>query len=357
VDIKLSAPDPLIVFNLSQAAGLQGNPTAATAGKLGTTPDGTGPYRLAPSSVEGTQYVFEARENYWNSDVQHWNTMTYRLLGDQAAGFNALAAKQVDVAQVNERQVKEAQSRRLEVAQWTAGAQGLLLLDRDGERVPALKDVRVRQAINHAFDRDLIVEQNAQGSGEPTTQFFGPGSSAYIPELDDAYPYDPEKAKKLLAEAGYPDGFTVQMPWAPGNDVVQAFAKQSLEAINVKVEVVSIPRQNFQSAIAGGEYAMPWSIIGLGPTWQIVQRLALPQAQYNAFKSTTPELEKLLSETQMAGDDPDAGKDLNRYLVENAWFSPWYRFGAPYAFDGSKVKVMPQAFQNAPSIFGIVPAS
>ncbi|MFE4080089.1 ABC transporter substrate-binding protein [Paenarthrobacter sp. YIM B13468] len=356
VDIKLSAADPLLTYNLSQAAGLQANPKSAAAGTLGTTPSGTGAYKLSPKSVEGTEYVYEARDGYWNPEVQHWKTMTLRLLSDPAAGFNALASKQVDMAQIDPRQSKEAQARKLEVTQWTSAVQGLLLLDRAGTKVPALGDVRVRQAINYAFDRKLVVQQNSQGDGEPTSQIFAPDSSAYVPELDNAYPYDLDKAKKLMADAGYADGFTIKMPWAPGNDVVQAFAKQSLEAINIKVETVSIPRQNFQASISGGDYVAPWSIIGLGPTWQVVQRTLLPQSQYNAFKSTTPDVQKLLDAIQQSGDSPEAAQKLSRYMVENAWFAPWYRLATPYAADGSKVKVLAQAYQNNPSIFGIVPA-
>ena len=61
-------------------------------------------------------------------------------------------------------------------------------------------DVRVRQAINYAFDRDALLEQIGGGFGETTSQVFGPDSTGFVPELEDYYTYDPEKARELLAE-------------------------------------------------------------------------------------------------------------------------------------------------------------
>ena len=89
---------------------------------------------------------------------------------------------------------------------------GLTLVDRDGSMGTPLGEVDVRQAINHAFDREAILEGIAGGHGTVTTQVFRADSPGFDPALDEAYPYDPETAKELLAEAGYADGFTLDMP-------------------------------------------------------------------------------------------------------------------------------------------------
>ena len=77
---------------------------------------------------------------------------------------------------------------------------------------PALKDVRVRQAINYAFDKAGLLKAYGKGYGTPTAQIFPPSRRRTTPALDAKYPYDLAKAKSLLAEAGYPNGFTLAMP-------------------------------------------------------------------------------------------------------------------------------------------------
>ena len=73
-----------------------------------------------------------------------------------------------------------------------------------------MADVRVRQAINYAFDRDAIVKQAYGGAGTSTAQLFSTDSSAYDEALNGKYTYDVAKAKQLLAEAGYANGFELK---------------------------------------------------------------------------------------------------------------------------------------------------
>ncbi|WP_217376620.1 ABC transporter substrate-binding protein [Paenarthrobacter ureafaciens] len=356
VRIKLDRPNPALEINLSQAAGLQASPASLKDGSAETKPVGSGPYVLDPGSVRGNQYIFKARDGYWKPELQHWNMMTFRLLSDPAARLNALTAKQVDVANVQPPQIAQAEKTGAKVTDWTSSVQGMLLLDRDGKVAPGLKDVRVRQAINYAFDRELMLKEAVLGRGEVTSQMFAPESSAYVKDLDNAYPHDVEKARKLMADAGYADGFKVKIAFAKPSEFAAPFIVQALGEIGITVERVSIPPQEFQSSISGGQYAMPWSVISQGPTWTMIQRVVSPDAPYNAFKSENPELNKLLEETRNAGDAENAGQELNRYLVDNAWFAPWYRVGSPLAFNPQVVDVLPQAFQNSPSIYNYLPA-
>ncbi len=95
---------------------------------------------------------------------------------------------------------------------------GMYIADVDGTVVPAFKDLRVRQALNYAIDREAITKSVYGDFGIPTDQYVPEGIGGYLPELEDVYPYDPEKAKELLAEAGYPDGFSFTMLGQPGID-------------------------------------------------------------------------------------------------------------------------------------------
>ena len=77
-----------------------------------------------------------------------------------------------------------------------------------GDKNP-FKDLRVRQAIMHAIDREAIAEVITNGSGKATWQMWSAKSPFYVKELENAYPYDIKKAKALLAEAGYPNGIEI----------------------------------------------------------------------------------------------------------------------------------------------------
>src|SRR4029079_18422051 len=86
---------------------------------------------------------------------------------------------------------------------------------RGGEPIVKLK---VRQAINMVFDKEAMAKNLYQGNAEPTPQVFRKGTDAYIDGLQDPYPFDVAKAKSLMAEAGYADGFTLELPTMAGQN-------------------------------------------------------------------------------------------------------------------------------------------
>jgi peptide/nickel transport system substrate-binding protein len=211
VELDLSAADPSMEFYLSQAAGLMGSPKALGTEGIKTQPVGSGPYVMdKAASVPGSQLVFTARKDYWNKDLQKFSKITLKTLQDSTARTNALVSGQVDATQAEGAGMKLVTNQ----VDWT----GLLLLDRNGEVNKPLSDVRVRQAINYAFDRKTILDQVRLGRGTATSQVFGKDSGAWVEELEDKYPYDPAKAKALLKEAGYSTGVTLDVPAMPAGN-------------------------------------------------------------------------------------------------------------------------------------------
>jgi peptide/nickel transport system substrate-binding protein len=358
VEISLAAPNPSLEYYLSQAAGLIGSPGQLGTDALTAAPVGSGPYEMdAAASVAGNQYVFTARDDYWNPDLQHWDQIVLKVLSDPSARVNALASGQVDTVALDARTVDQAKGSGAQIITWDSDWMGLLLFDRDGQVNPALADVRVRQAINYAFDRDTILAQLQNGYGTVTSQVFGTNSSAYDEALDDAYTYDPEKAEELLAEAGYADGFTLTVPLADPMAPVAPFFTQPLADIGITVETTSVPVQNYQPELGSGKYAGAWWTLFQGPTWVAVQQLLSTDALYNPFDSTTPELQALIAGVQAGGEDADQqAKQLGEYLTENAWFAPWFRAEAIIGA-GPAVHVEPQVEQAVPSIYNYTPAS
>jgi peptide/nickel transport system substrate-binding protein len=358
VAIHLEQPTPVLEFNLSQGSGLMASPAALSDGSVAGHPVGTGPYEFDESaSVAGSQFVFTARDDYWNPDLQNWDQTTFKILSDPTARVNALVSGEVDVASLEPTSIEQIEAAGMSAVTWPSQFMGLMLMDRSGEVVPALGDVRVRQAINYALDRDSILESANQGLGETTSQIFGENSEAYLPDLDDAYPYDPEKARELLAEAGYPDGFTMKMPLAQSAARLEPFITQPLSDIGITVETESVPVQEYQAEIGSGKFGAAWWLIGLGPTWHFVQRLLLPNALFNPFESTDEELTGLLDGIRQGGSDGEAAAHgLNEYLVEQAWFAPWYRVETVIGVNPGKAQVEPQPGQGLPAIYGITPA-
>lgn len=359
VTIKLTKADPAFEYYLSQAAGLMGSPKAITGTDIATTPVGSGPYTVVKAeSAKGSQWVFAKREGYWNTSLQKWDKITLKVLVDVTARVNALTTGQIDATLLDANTRSQAESAGLKLLEWPVDWSGLLLFDRGGKVVPAMADVRVRQAINHAIDRESLVKNVAGGQATVTSQVFGPVSGSYIESLDKRYPFDKEKAKSLLAAAGYANGFDVSIPMAPGDDVASNYIKQMLGDVGIRVTIVAVPAADYQGTIGKGTYAMARFNLFQGPTWVACNQLIVPKTLYNPFQSTNSEIASLLEATQGAGAQVgEKGKAVNTYVTENAWFAPFYRANQLYFYDSKKVKVTEQVQMAVPSIYNYEPVS
>lgn len=359
VEVHLTAPDPAMTYYLSQAAGLMGSPESLGSDAIASTPVGSGPYVMdTGSSQAGSVYVFTAREGYWNPDMQKWNRIEMRVLTDVTARLNALLSGQVDATSLDVKTgpqaVSQGKTEYLEVDGWN----GLLLIDRDGEVNPAMADVRVRQALNYAFDRETMFTEVNASNGEVTNQVFGTTSGAFIEELESRYPYDPDMAKQLLAEAGYGDGLTLTMPAMPGLESTYAVVTQQLADVGITLQTEAITSQEVYTSITDKKYPMVWFQLFQGEAWvNINQWISTSATQFNPYGSTTPELQEMIDEVQVAGDEAgEKAKAVNEYVTEEAWFVPWYRVNSLYYADPS-VDVVTQTQQAVPSIYNFTPAS
>ncbi len=360
VEFKLSRPDPALEYYLSQALGLMGSPEALGTDEMDRVPVGTGPYVMDPDqTVSGSQSVFTAREDYWNSDLQHWGEIRLRVLEDVTSRVNALVSGEIDAVLLDASTSQQAEGAGKALLEYSTDWSGLLLMDRDGTVNEALGDVRVRQAINYAFEREALLEQIAGGFGEPTSQVFGPDTTAFDPELEDYYTYDPDKSRELLAEAGYADGLTIEMPvLTPGFETIMTFVTQQLGDVGITVQQTSVPAAEYVPGLAQGKFVAANFNLFQGPSWVAAQQLISTDAVYNPFDSTSPEVEALIERLRMGGDDAEAAaKELNQLVTEEAWFAPWYRLSQLYFYDAAKVVVEPQIQMAVPSIYNYTPAS
>lgn len=357
--LELSAPDPALLTRLSQNAGLQASPETFDEDSP-AEPVGTGPYTYdAEASIPGSRYVFTAREDYWDPESQHYDRITMSPYTDATALLNALRDNQVDFTNTHSTsQITDAEAAGYSVDLAPVNWNGYILADRDGEVDEPLGDVRVRQAINHALDREALLETVEDGRGEPTTQIFGAETAAYDEELEDAYPYDPEKAKELLAEAGYPDGITLTQPqtsFVPESEY-ELYAGM-LEEAGITIEADEVGSSFIGDMLGGRWGSFSFGLNQVQNPWMTYQLAVAPDAAWNIF-GTEDETVQELAETMRGGDEAaadEAARQLNEHLVEEAWFAPAYRvMGVLVTND--ETEAVHKTGQAVPNLRDITPA-
>lgn len=365
VEFQLSAPDPGLLDNLSSLVGMMVAPKSLASSDLATNPIGTGPYLFdAKQSVTGDTYTYEKNPDYWDPSLQKFDKVVGKVIQDPVARLNAIKSGQVNATIINPPQMQEAKGSSLDVLQRQTTWRGILVFDTDGHIIPALGDVRVRQAIAYAIDRDGLVKATVGGSdfGAATSQSFSPATPAYDEELDDYYTYNPDKAKQLLAEAGYSSGLTLDIPDTGIliGDAMTAAVKQQLGDVGITVNYIdgTLPVQEILTKTIMGAYTLALGEGSLGTPWSNVSTYLLPSSPFNPFHISTPEADKLVAAIVASTGDAQtaAYRAYNRYVVENALILPFFRLDQVLVTN-PQVTVTPNALSPAPGLFDFAPAS
>ena len=360
-DVVLSRPDPSLPQALARSSGYMASPDALGSADLETNPVGSGPYVLdQDASTPGSTYAFTRNEDYWNAEAFPYDSVEVRFLDDTTATLNGLRSGEIDgIAATTSDLVAGAEQADLTVTTYTnGGIEGLYLWDRAGALVPALADVRVRQAINHAMDRETIVDVVKGGLGQPTVQMFGPSSPAYDESLEGTYDFDVEKAEELMAEAGYADGFTMSMPDAsPVFPDEQAALTEALASIDITVTYEPITGDQFVGSIIGGQWPANYFNLTAGSPFEMIGLALTQQSPFNPFKTSDPTVDELIGRAGSSTGDEQAAalQELNAYLVEQAWFAPWDAAEAGYV-SAEGIEVEPVQGLSVPPLANLGPA-
>ncbi|QGY00258.1 ABC transporter substrate-binding protein [Roseovarius faecimaris] len=254
VKVTLSAPNGNLLFNLAWGDAVIVAPESI--GEIKQMPVGTGAFKF-DDWVQGDRITLVRNEAYWGTAAK-LDKVTFKFISDPTAAFAAMMAEDVDVfggypAPENLPQFEA--DPRFQVL--VGSTEGETILSTNN-KMPPLDDVRVRQAIAHAIDRQAIIDGAMFGLGTPIGTHFAPHNPDYV-DLTGASAYDPEKAKALLAEAGLPDGFSTTLKLPPpsyarrGGEIVAA----QLRAVGIDTEISNLEwAQWLEQVFKGKDYGL-----------------------------------------------------------------------------------------------------
>lgn len=282
------------------------------------------------ASVSGDHYVFTPNKNFYDSSAIHYKSITIKVIANMNSAVQALKSGQIDFMQGNADVAPTiAGNSSLKVLSEPSIWAGVFLLDRAGSTVPALGDVRVRKALNYAVDRKAITKAVYGEYGQPVDQPQVPGFDGYSSTAQKAYPYDPTKAKKLLAEAGYSKGLTIPVNYgsfdADNTKLIQAVQDQ-LAKVGVTLQLTAATNfGGWVSDLVSKKYAATVLSPGSGgPEFTFAQSAYLPGGIMNIFGAQDADLSAAYSELASASqsDHDAAAQKVTDVAVDHALSLP-----------------------------------
>ncbi|WP_192037046.1 ABC transporter substrate-binding protein [Halomonas sp. YLGW01] len=296
---------------------------------------GTGPFEVTERQ-QGVRLAFERNENYWDeASPGNVDKIVMTPISENATRVAALLSGDVDfIAPVPPNDLDRIRDDE-DVQLVTMSGTRIILFHMNQERVEAFQDPRVRQAIAYAINQEGIADRLMKGFATPAAQMSPAGYAGHVESL--APRYDLEKAKQLMAEAGYEDGFSITM-MAPNNryvndaKIAQAVAAM-LARLNITVDLKTLPKAQYW-----GEYddrVADMMMIGWHADTEDTANFheyltACPDAetgagQYNAGNYCNPELDKLVAEANLEVDlakRAEMLQQLEQTLYDEAAFIP-----------------------------------
>lgn len=338
IKIKLRKPSGQIEFWLGANAGMMVSPSVLTEGVIGSTlkPVGAGPFRVKTFDAN-VKTITTRFDQYWGGTKGRSAGFEHHYVPDGRARLNALRSGQANIALIDPRQIPEARSAGLHIQLVEKNA--LWVIYPNLKKGP-FADIRVRRAMMHAIDREGIAEALTNGSARATWQIWSNKSPFYVPELENAYPYDLAKAKALLAEAGFKDGFEItdlllnNSEYRQMGEALQASLAEA--GIRVKFDVVDVSQftQFYRPPTRGdmlmGRYG------GRSDPIQTVHEITGSGGSYAPGGAASPRIDELLGQARaMAAADPRrAGvmRDLAREISGAAAILPIVTRANVYAY-------------------------
>ena len=325
--------------NLTDEAGaIVGAKAATDRSSLKTTPDGSGPYTLdTGKTTRGSTYTVTKKKDAWNAAAFPYETIAFKIITDPQALANAVVSGQADVAgQLDQKTIDLVKSRK-SVVSVGGTVVGFPVADKTGKTNAAFAKQEVRQALSYAIDRDTIVKQLHPGS-LATAQLFPKAATGYDRALNQEFAYNPDKAKQLLAQAGYPNGFKIDLTvlGQPTEDEVAVQGQWKKVGVTVNFVTATSTDAAFAAAATQPLLFGPFAV-GQQPAGFVAG--VLYGGFMNLQHAKDPAIEKALGASlgSTGAQQEAALRDLNRAITENGWYLPIYEDYIYTGYDKAKV--------------------
>lgn len=343
VKVTLTQPFGAFINTLAHPACVIVGPKVIEAGAeaCASNPVGTGQYKFV-EWIAGESTKVELNKEWWGFDSEICGGTP---LADPDAGFKTITFRPVSESATRVSMVQSGDAQVM----WPVPTESVQVLEKDpnvtvdkGEGIVVrylmlntqkeiFKDKRVRQAINYALDKDAYVAVVKNGFASVATSVIGPATQFY--KANEPYKYDLEKAKQLLAEAGYPDGLTFNMMYSntTDNQKQAEFYKQQLAQAGINVELIglenAILNQRVQDTNAPGAeaevdtYISGWSSSTGDADWAlrpILCKESEPPASYNTCYYENQEFDNLVYRA-LATADPEIRAQAYAEAQDMVW--------------------------------------
>jgi peptide/nickel transport system substrate-binding protein len=349
VDIVTDGPDPILPYNLptiaimskkwceehntARAADLTRNEESYATRNA----NGTGPFMLKERQPD-VKTVLVRNPNWWGlkDEPIDIDEAVFSRIENASTRVAALLSGELDMVYTVPPQDTDRIAKTAGMKVWQTPELRTIFLGMDQSRDELLesnikgrnpfKDRRVRQAFYEAIDEEAIAAKVMRGFAHPTALMVGPGVNGYDPALDKRYPHDPAAAKKLLAEAGYPDGFEVGFDCPNdryvGDEAICQAVVAMLARIGVKVNLLAQTRAKYFGKILGPQYNTSFYMLGWTPgTYDTLDALkALGQTRggkdggFNVEGYSNPQLDELNKKIQVELDSEKRNEQIGAAL-------------------------------------------
>jgi peptide/nickel transport system substrate-binding protein len=369
--VKMKRPSPTFfsLFSLGNSGSCQGFVSKKYIEAVGEEvalqkPIGTGPYKLVELKP-GSYGKFEALDSHWRV-VPEFKHITIRMVPETSTVVAMLKTKEIDLALVTAEQLPDLQASGLATEASPIGGGGNLCITWGGIVISAddrydpnyhnkdpWTDMRVRKAMTISIDRQAICDSIFAGTAVPI------GVPLHTPDqLNYQYPYDPDTAKQLLAEAGYPNGFNFKaisyvIQGVPETPRLMEVLCAYWEQIGLKPQITAMDYSAF-----GAQHRTPLKMAGelslfrFTPVADMLDKMTvhlLPGAQAEIFMD---EGSYAIWQEGNAYVDPDVraqyADKINQYYYENFGPLPVVKIGSCWAWNPAKVSEFPHATTSSP---------
>ncbi|MGM0640999.1 MAG: ABC transporter substrate-binding protein [Thermotogota bacterium] len=306
IEIKIKQIDTSFLYNFTESILPKSND-----GNHNKNPIGTGPFKFV-EYLPGQRVVMEKFEQYWEEKLPYLDKVEFRIITDPQATLIAFQAGEIDMVPRLGTQYIDLIGKNGYII---SGEQNLVQLIALNMNRKPFDDIRVRKAINYSIDKDLLIDAVANGYGTKLGSNMSPVMGKYFKEgLEDKYSNNTKKAKELLSQAGFPNGFETTIT-VPSNykfhvDTAQVIVEM-LKQSGIRAQIEQVEWGVWLDRVyAGRDYDS--TIIGFTgklSSYDILKRY-LSYYSRNFFNYNNPEYDKVI---EKATKETDLDKRIEYY--------------------------------------------